>query len=326
MANDDEISSVSAASRKGRDIHDRRLPRKPLINTVRAGEGQQSGCTPASCIARAASRVRSHIRMEKQWRKVDCSFGSLKDPDSRFPAVCRNRDETTSREVTSETGQDVHTVAVVPKPKRMIFRHSELTLFDSRAMPGIAQATRPRRRVCAMFHSQCGILHVNVSWTCLCGCYQGTLEREHDDDILVHDDAPVCDATIARRSVAPVHSGDSRATSGASASTESTRNRLAETGVRVCQRCLARSKTSVPALQPWKVRRVIEYIDANISEPIFRSRIGSRIVVSRQVSPQTNSFAHIKSNGRRHSRSTRARTSYVAWSVDFKSQSKPTNV
>lgn len=204
----------------------------------------------------------------------------------------------------------------------MIFRHSELTLFDSRAMRGIAQATGSRQRVCATFHSQCGILHINVSWTCLCGCYQGTLEHEHDDDILVHDDAPVRDVTIACRSVALVHSGDSRATFR--------RLCFESVDLAIVWRIPAREfvsgvwtrpKTSVPALQPWKVRRVIEYIDANISEPIRLADIAAM----RQVSPHTYSFAHHpKSNGLRQlSKHSDQETPYIAWSIDFKSQSKP---
>jgi hypothetical protein len=302
MANDDETSFVSVASRKRRDVDDRLLRGKRLINAVRAGEGQQSGCTPASCIARAAPRVTSYIRIEKQWRKVDCSVGSVKEPGSRVLAFCWKRDETALQEVTSETWQDIRTLAVIPKLKRMIFRHAELTLFGGCATDGIRQAAGLRRRVCATFHSQCGMLHVNLSRTCLRECYRGTFKREDDDGILVHDAGPVCDVTIARLGVARAHADGTRAAFG--------RLCFDSVDLAIVFRILAREfvkgvwtrpKTSVPALQSWKVRRVIEYIDANISEPI---RLAD-IAVPRQVSPHTNSFAQPKSNGRRHSRSTR---------------------
>jgi AraC family transcriptional regulator len=220
-------------------------------------------------MVRTALRGTSYISVEQQWRRVDGAIGAVNEFGAHVLASRWKREEDTSLDVSSETGQDVHTLAIILTPTRMTFWHAGHTLFDGCAMPGITQVTAPRQYVCATFHSHCDVLHLHMSQPLLHECYQGTFGCEHQGDILIHRTEPVRDVTMERLGVALVHADDTRAAFG--------RLFFDSVGLAIVSRLLARelaeealapARPNATALQPWRVRRVIEYIDANLSDAI----------------------------------------------------------
>ncbi|GLU35002.1 AraC family transcriptional regulator [Trinickia caryophylli] len=215
----------------------------------------------------AAPRRVSVIDAEEQWR---CPAPHRSSRESRFGGVTVSRwtlHDMGPLEVSHPGNASDHCIALNLKCASLTFSHAGRRIVEGRVLAGVVQVTAPGMPVTAVFESAVDAMHLFVSQDVLGECYEDVFHRPHAGDIVLGNPNLIRDPALERLGQALAVSQTSDAALG-KVFTESV-------SLAIVSRLVGRhfteqaADTREPAaLPPWRMKRVIEYIDAHLSESI----------------------------------------------------------
>lgn len=239
-----------------------------------------SALTPARTLFPAPSCVDRPIREERQWRCAP-RHGDAGAGQWDGVAVSRwTRTDATSLEVSHAGHDSEHCIGLSLRSMSVSFASAGRQVFDGRIASGAVQISAPGVPVNAVFTSASDVLHLFVSQAALAECYADQFGRAHAGYMVLGDPRLVTDPTMERlgQALAVAHSqdpgmgrifSDSVGLAIVSRIVASHFNRVAAD---------ARAPAKLPA---WRLRRVVEYIDGHLSDPIGLADIASSAGLTR---------------------------------------------
>lgn len=181
------------------------------------------------------------------------------------------------REVCAQTPADGHVVAIVLRNEDVWLSISGRVLYDGRAIPGMVQVTEPGASARCVFRGPYDVLHLHVPNALIAEVAQengggeiGTLRA---------DMAPTQDPVAERlgRSLLAAEESDRFGELYADCvSTAIVARLLAST-----RRPAGRGRSKVPELAKWRLKRVTEYVEANLGEPVRLADLASAAGLTR---------------------------------------------
>ncbi|MGF6754791.1 helix-turn-helix domain-containing protein [Paraburkholderia sp. GAS42] len=215
----------------------------------------------------APKRVASAIDTEDQWRSLRAHHAQSSRQRGNVVMSRWTRNINTPLEVVNHGNESDHCIGLALKCVSLTFNHGGRRLMQGRVTAGAVQVTAPAVPVSAVFESPVDVLHLFASQQVLAECYEDLFQRPHAGDIVLGDPKLIRDPALDRLGQALVVSrtGDAALDK---VFTESV-------GLAIVSRIVARQFTASntqnregTALPQWRMNRVIEYIDAHLSEAI----------------------------------------------------------
>jgi len=200
---------------------------------------------------------------ERQWRWKPRAVGS----GAAAPRVVATRWRSLQygvREVSAETPEDSHIVAIVLRNENVSFSVSGRTVHDGVITPGALHVTEPGAPTRCVFRGPCDVLHLHVPDRAIAEIGRDLSEREpapfHPQPTLMRD------AMVERLARALL----------ASERIEGSYARLYadSVGIAIVARLLGLSQAEAPErpkvaeLAKWRLKRAIEYIEASLAESV----------------------------------------------------------
>jgi AraC family transcriptional regulator len=183
-------------------------------------------------------------------------------------------------EHTSPGAEGHHTIGINLKSTVLTYRSGAM-LYTGEVTPGAIHVTTPGQSSTVVFDSPCDVLHLYVPQRLLALHYQDAFDRPHSGDIILHAPRITCDASIERLGHALMSvQGDENKFGDIYVESISTAivARLLER--RFGNNGVAHSE-KVTALPSWRLRRVIDYIEAHLSEPLTLGSIAASVGLTR---------------------------------------------
>ena len=228
----------------------------------------------------APQRIASSIDAEHQWRSPRAHQAQPHRQRGDVQVSRWTRNITTPLEVVSHGNASDHCIGLALKCVSLTFNHAGRRLMQGRVTAGVVQVTAPAVSVSAVFESSVDVLHLFASQQVLAECYEDLFQQPHAGDIVLGDPKLVRDAALDRLGQALVVSQTSDAALG-KVFTESV-------SLAIVSRIVARQFTAsnaqnreAAALPQWRMNRVIEYIDAHLSESIGLADIAASAGLTR---------------------------------------------
>ena len=215
----------------------------------------------------ASPCIASSIDAEHQWRSPRAHHAQPHRQQGNVVVSRWTRNITTPLEVVNQGNESDHCIGLALKCVSLTFNHAGRRLTQGRVTAGVVQVTAPAVRVSAVFESSVDVLHLFASQQVLAECYEDLFQRPHAGDIVLGDPKLVRDATLDRLGQALAVSQTSDVALG-KVFTESV-------SLAIVSRIVAHQFTvsnaqnrEGAALPQWRMNRVVEYIDAHLSETI----------------------------------------------------------
>jgi len=228
----------------------------------------------------APQRIASSIDAEDQWRCPRARPAPSHRQHGDVHVSRWTRNITTPLEVVNHGNESYHCIGLALKCTSLTFNHAGRRLIQGRMNAGVVQVTAPTVPVSAVFESSVDGLHLFASQQVLAECYEDMFQRPHAGDIVLGDPKLIRDPVLDRLGQALAVSETSDAALG-KVFTESV-------SLAIVSRIVARQFTAsnaqnreVAALPKWRMNRVIEYVDAHLSETIGLADIASSAGLTR---------------------------------------------
>ncbi|CAM2342311.1 helix-turn-helix domain-containing protein [Burkholderia vietnamiensis] len=222
----------------------------------------------------AGARASSPIAAEHAWREP----GVGRDIDIALSRWTRNGAQTL--EVANDCGENWHCIGINLKCTSLTFSHAGRTLVEGRLTAGTAQITAPGVACCAVFGAPSDVLHLFASQTVLAECYADLFGRPHAGDIVIDDPRLIRDAALERLGQALAVSHTEHAALG-KVFADSISLAIVS---RVVLRHFSTNRSEVrgaAALPSWRMRRVVEFVEANLAEPIGLADMAESVGLTR---------------------------------------------
>ncbi|CAE6703394.1 helix-turn-helix domain-containing protein [Paraburkholderia aspalathi] len=228
----------------------------------------------------APQRIASSIDAEHQWRCRRTSHAQPRRQPGNVPVSRWTRNITTPLEVVNHGNESDHCIGLALKCTSLTFNHAGRRLIQGRVNAGVAQVTAPAVSVSAVFESSVDGLHLFASQQVLAECYEDLFQRPHAGDIVLGDPKLIRDPVLDRLGQALAVSQTCDAALG-KVFTESV-------SLAIVSRIVAHQFTAPnsqnregAALPQWRMNRVVEYIDAHLSETIGLADIAASAGLTR---------------------------------------------
>lgn len=201
------------------------------------------------------------IEDEASWRRP---AGLGRDPSAKVIASRWRGCGTPRKEVSAAGPAGHHVVAIALRHMSLAFTANGRLLHEGRVMPGTVQVSRPGERVGASFDGAYDLLHLFVSDALLTECREAIGDPE--GQVELESTGFVQDAVIERLAHALLRVEDAG---------EFGRLYAETLGLAIVSRLLGRRKASaqgsgagVAPLPKWRLRRVVQFVDANLDQPV----------------------------------------------------------
>ncbi|MGO4814700.1 helix-turn-helix transcriptional regulator [Cupriavidus sp. 2MCAB6] len=223
--------------------------------------------TPTRIVPSAPACADGPIREERQWRCAPRRGDAGARQWDRVPVSRWTHTGATPLEVSHAGHDSEHCIGLSLRSMSVSFASAGRQVFDGRIASGAAQITAPGVPVNAVFTSASDVLHLFVSQAVLAECYADQFGHAHAGDMLLGDPRLVTNPTMERlgQALALAHSQDPGLG----------RIFCDSVGLAIVSRIVAghfnrvAADARVPARLPaWRLRRVVEFIDAHLSDPI----------------------------------------------------------
>jgi AraC family transcriptional regulator len=217
------------------------------------------------------------IRDELAWRVCPATSGPTPAEERVVATRWRSLDQRT-REVSAETPADAHLVAIVLRNENVRFSLAGRIVHDGSVLPGTVQVSQPAVSARCVFRGPYDVLHLHVPNALITdfsrevsGCEIGELRSEA---------ALTQDPIIERLGRALLAAEDTTGSFGRlyadCISTAIVARLLAST-----RRAPACGRPKVAELARWRLRRVTEFVDANLAEPVGLADLASAAGLTR---------------------------------------------
>lgn len=210
-----------------------------------------------------ADRSLRVVEEETVWRVRPAAQASLSGP--KVVVTRWHSFDNDTREVSAETPIDRHLVSIVLRSGKVRLSVAGRIVHDGPCTPGMLQVTEPGVRVRGVFRGPYDVLHLHVPNSLI-----AALGREVSDSdpgslrsgaFLIQD--PIVER-LARALLAADETGAPfRELYADSISTAIVARLLAST-----QRTTAAQRPKIAELARWRLRRVMEYVETNLAEPV----------------------------------------------------------
>ena len=224
----------------------------------------------------------SIVRVEERWRCPPFSASDAAAAD-RILAGSWSEDVAAGepREVSSVGDERFYTVGISLSATTLKFQHDGKIICDGPVMPGSIQITKPGESVKAFYASPCRVMHLFISPDLLSRRFDEAAGQLARPDLADHDPRIFRDVAVERLALALQDAKP-----------------LADTFSRmyadsVCDaivaRLLARRADAIPArpvtrgasLPRWRLRRAIDFIEANLANPIVLAEVAASTGLTR---------------------------------------------
>jgi len=181
------------------------------------------------------------------------------------------------REVSATGLLGHHTIAIALRHMRLAFTAQGRLVHEGRVAPGMVQVSRPGDRVGATFEGAFDLLHLFVSEGLLAECREAT---GLGGPAALRDPGFAQDAVIGRLAQALLRVEDAGAFGRPYAET---------LGLAIVSRLLGRQDGRLPAacaagvapLPTWRLRRVTQFVDAHLDQPVSLAELAQVVGLSR---------------------------------------------
>jgi AraC-like DNA-binding protein len=224
----------------------------------------------------ALTRVTNIITDEPEWRAQP--RGPL--PASTGPRVSTTRwrilDDRT-REVRAETADDCHVVAIVLRNMDCRFSVSGRTVQDGIASAGMVHVTEPAVPSYCLFRGPAETLHLHVPNSLIAECGRGLMDCEAPalrselsltrDLVVGQLGRALLDAEEVGEPLGPLYADS--------------------ISIAIVSRLLASTRSVIPSertkagLPKWRLKRAVDYVEANLAESVSLADIASATGLSR---------------------------------------------
>jgi hypothetical protein len=235
----------------------------------------------------APQRVVSSIDTEDQWRSLRVHHAQSDRKQGNVRVSRWTRNITTPLEVVNQGNESDHCIGLALKCVLLTFNHAGRRLMQGRVTAGEVQVTAPAVTVSAVFESPVDVLHLFASQQVLAECYEDLFQHPHAGDIVLGDPKLIRDPALDWLGQALVVSRTDDAALD-KVFTESVSLAIVS---RIVARQFAASNTQNregAALPQWRMNRVIEYINANLSEAIGLADIAASAGLTRMHFPRNS--------------------------------------
>lgn len=209
----------------------------------------------------------SPIGEEMQWREhaivTDPAAGTARHvPVSRWI-----RPDAGQIEVAHDGYDNHHCIALSLRSLNATFLSAGRLIVQGRVAAGAVQITAPKVKTSAVFESASDVLHLFVPQPVLTECHRDLFGREHNGDIVLSDPRLTTDTAMERlgQALAMAHTQDP---SLGRLFIDSVSMAIVSRLVSNHFNRVAAQTRHVTGLPAWRLRRVVDYIDAHLSEAI----------------------------------------------------------
>lgn len=173
-----------------------------------------------------------------------------------------------THEVTAESGDSHHMIAIALRHMDVAFFLTGCPIHDGRVSPGMLQVSGPGEKRHAIFRGAYDMLHLHLSRGLVAECLEQAGEHAPADNFRLADPCFTQDPVIERLAQSLLMAEDARAVFGALYA-ESIGAAIVTRllGLRAAKDVLP-ARRRVAALPKWRVKRVVDYIEAHLGEPI----------------------------------------------------------
>lgn len=186
--------------------------------------------------------------------------------------------EAGRREVSAISLAGHHTIAIALRHMSLAFSVEGRLLHDGRLLPGTVQVSRPGERVGAIFEGAFDVLHLYVPAALLAECHVAIGDPE--GRVELESIGFVQDTVIERLAQALLRVEDAG---------EFGRLYAETVGLAIVSRLLGRRRASatgasgggVAPLPKWRLRRVVQFVDANLDQPLSLADLARAAGLSR---------------------------------------------
>ena len=224
----------------------------------------------------------SIVRVEERWRCPPFSASDAAAAD-RILAGSWSEDAAAGepREVSSVGDERFYTVGIALSATTLKFQHDGKIICDGPVMPGSIQITKPGERVKAFYASPCRVMHLFISPELLSRRFDEAAGPRVRPDLADHDPRIFRDVAVERLALALQDAKPLADTFG----------RMYADSIcdAIVARLLARRADAIPArsamrgasLPKWRLRLAIDFIEANLANPIGLAEVAASTGLTR---------------------------------------------
>jgi AraC-like DNA-binding protein len=219
---------------------------------------------PAFLIGHCPGMPVGIVQDESAWRVQPAAPASVSAKPKIVATRWRAIDQRT-REVSAETPDDEHLVAIVLRNENVRFAISGRIIHDGLAMPGMVQVTEPAVQARCIFRGPYDVLHLHVPNLLIADfgreVSDGEMGALRSEALLTQD--PIVER-LGRALLAAEEIGGSFGRLYADCISTSIVARL----LAATHRTPIAGRPKVAELARWRLRRVTEYVEANLAQPV----------------------------------------------------------
>jgi AraC family transcriptional regulator len=229
--------------------------------------------------ALAASRPWRMIHDEQKWIDSPSAYGARQDPEQIL--VSRWTGATAQpRENVSETDGSYHVIGISVRAMNLTVFASQRLIHDGRMAAGMIQINRPAQSLRAIFRSCYDVLHLHIPNGLIGEILQGNPQAAPASDVF-GDPAPFRDPIVKGLAHALIRAEDC---GGPLGPTYADSIGLAITAKLIARQAALSSRPSRPtvaALTRWRLKRVVDYVDSHLADPIGLTDLAASSGLSR---------------------------------------------
>jgi AraC-like DNA-binding protein len=216
---------------------------------------------------------------EQKWIDSPNAYGARRDPERIL--VSRWTGSTAhAREDHSETDGNYHVIGISVRAMNLAVFASQRLIHDGRMAPGTIQINRPAQSLRAIFRSCYDVLHLHIPNGLIAEILQDKPHAAPASDVFA-DPAPFRDPVVEGLAHALIRAEDCGGQLG--------QTYADGIGLAITAKLIARhaalssppSKPTVAALTRWRLKRVVDYLDAHLADPIGLADLAGATGLSR---------------------------------------------
>ena len=237
-----------------------------------------------------ASRL-SILQEESRWRRPD-GLVSGNRPTARLIAA-RWSGANLSEQV-SEITHDYHMLSVSLQPTKFSLWLGTRSIPNKEVIPGTIQLTRPALPARIVYYSAYDVLHLYLQEVLLRECFEWLYGKPATSDIILRDPSFSHDPLIERLGLALLSAGKNDETGGAVYADTLSLTIVVHLLGLYAEKPASTPRRRVEALPGWRLRRVVDFIEAHADRPITLAELakppGSVACISRHSSARRPDF------------------------------------
>ncbi|MBN9536364.1 MAG: helix-turn-helix transcriptional regulator [Alphaproteobacteria bacterium] len=178
------------------------------------------------------------------------------------------------REATAQTDDDCHTISLALQSTNLTLESDGRCVHDGAVTLGMVQVGSPAAALRGVFHAPCDFLHLRLANGVLAECHEAMHQRPWPGELALADSGFRRDAAIEQLTRALL----------AAQTAEGELSCLYVEGIAtaVVARLIALGSDDVPssrsrvsALAKWRLKRVVDFIEANLARPLLLTDIAA---------------------------------------------------